>query len=283
LRSKSIEELRAYSIRLENYVRFKTPGFLGGVHDYIMTMDADACIKYILSVIMKNPELADEEKFFEVILTDDSVPVKIDDPKVIYEPIPVPVTVDPLPEPTPILGGLHDFIFREPREKLIKWALATEQYHRRVNNLTLLGGLDDYVDRLSDAEVAQYILKEADEHKELDNLSMLENIAQEFNIVYYPRPAPGFLAPSVKVGAYDFVFTQSRDTLITWALTTEKHDREARKLEHIFGGLDDYVDQLSNEELIDYVINQLKAHRDIASPAKLNELAVKYEIVPKSQ
>ena len=40
-------------------------------------------------------------------------------------------------------GGLHDYIYRETRENLVKWALTTEKYHRKLNSTQFLGGLHD--------------------------------------------------------------------------------------------------------------------------------------------
>ena len=39
------------------------------------------------------------------------------------------------------VGGLHDYIFRENRATLEKWALTAEKHHRFVNNKQMLGGL----------------------------------------------------------------------------------------------------------------------------------------------
>jgi len=80
------------------------------------------------------------------------------------------------------MGGIHDYIFRLPRDKLNLWALAAEKYHREVNNEHLLGGLDDYLSSLSDKQVIDYILKEVKEHPELGKSKKLDELVTKYGI-----------------------------------------------------------------------------------------------------
>ena len=82
------------------------------------------------------------------------------------------------------VGGLHDYIFRQPRETLEKWALTTEAHHRAVKNIQILGGLHDYINTLSSEELVQYVLKEASEHPELDSAEELNRYASVYGITH---------------------------------------------------------------------------------------------------
>jgi hypothetical protein len=79
-------------------------------------------------------------------------------------------------------GGLHDYIFRENRATLEKWALTAEKHHRFVNNKQMLGGLHDYISALTTEEVAEFVLKEAAEHKELDSAEGLNKLAIHYGV-----------------------------------------------------------------------------------------------------
>lgn len=38
------------------------------------------------------------------------------------------------------IGGLHDFIFKESKETLERWALTVEAHHAKMTNKTIIGG-----------------------------------------------------------------------------------------------------------------------------------------------
>ena len=64
LREKSVEALRDYCLKLEDWERTETGKFLmGGLHDYINDMDKQACVKYILNLSLEHKKLLDLEYF----------------------------------------------------------------------------------------------------------------------------------------------------------------------------------------------------------------------------
>jgi len=86
----------------------------------------------------------------------------------------------------------------------------------------------------------------------------------------------GFLSEIQKIGGiHDFITTLPRDTLIKWALTTEKYHNELNKIEAI-GGLDDYINRMSNEEIISYILKEIIEHSELNSKEKLDSLSQGY-------
>jgi len=143
--------------------KLKNQPLIGGLHDYINSLTNDQVIDYILREVKEHPEIANKNKL-EGLVT-----------KYLHPPATLPL-------PEGIMGGIHDYIFRLPRDKLNLWALAAEKYHREVNNEHLLGGLDDYLSSLSDKQVIDYILKEVKEHPELGKSKKLDELVTKYGI-----------------------------------------------------------------------------------------------------
>ena len=158
LNSKSIEELREYALKVEEWRRnVKGEHFMGGIHDYINTVGQDKIVSYILSSSMQYPELLEEETFLKVIA-----------PAVKNE------------ENHNQAGGLHDFIFRLDRDTLVSFAFAAEKYHNDKDGSFLIGGLHDVIYRMSEIEIAEYIINVAKNYPELDSYSVLHKLAVEY-------------------------------------------------------------------------------------------------------
>jgi hypothetical protein len=169
-------------------------------------------------------------------------------------------------------GGLHDFIWRLPREKLNTWALTTEAYHRDVNHQHLLGGLDDYISTLSNQQVIDYIMKEVKEHPELASQGKLDTLSTNYNInvnsVHTVKSTP-----LIGGGIHDIVRTLPRKELVNWAFTFERYHNEGKM---IMGGLNDYIFNQSNEEVISYIMKEAGEHPEIANAQKLRELTAQF-------
>jgi len=75
-------------------------------------------------------------------------------------------------------GGLDDYIYREPRETLIGWALTAERFDR--DGHFLIGGLDDMIGSMTNNDLAKYILDKANKHPELNSSSKLNALAKEY-------------------------------------------------------------------------------------------------------
>jgi len=170
LKIKNIDELRNYALALENYANSKKPGMIGGAHDYIMSMDSEACIQYIIKIVFENKELMDESAFL----------------KVVEQESPLIFLAE---EPIQMDGGLHDYIYRTDRVTLVKWALTAEKYYLTTKNMRVLGGLHDRIRNMTDLDIIEYILNKANEYHDLNSADKLNALASTYGITAWTNEA----------------------------------------------------------------------------------------------
>jgi len=240
---------------------------MGGLDDYINRLSNQELVNYILKETEEHPEIANKSKL-------DSLTVQYN----------INTAAKPPGHGVGADGGLHDFIFTLPRDKLTSWALTTEAYHRDVKHQHLMGGLDDYISSLTNQQIIDYIMREVKEHPEIANKDKLDALSTKYNIdinsVHEATPeAPKSVGPVIggDGGLHDVLFRTDRDTLDKWALSTEKYHRQVNNL-HLMGGLHDYINSLSNEQVIEYITKETKEHPEIASPLKLNALVTQFSV-----
>jgi hypothetical protein len=256
LKENTIVELKVYALKLENYAAHGKQ-VLGGLHDYVHTMPREDLIKYIISVCYKNQELFEEEKFTSIVQAGtEKVFLAVEEPNSAIGKI----------------GGIHDYLFRQPRSTLIRWALTGEAHERKVKGVELLGGLEDYIDTLSDVEIANYVAEKAKNYKDLDSGDKLDSLAKAYSITHEPQPHLLQMG-----GLHDYIFRKDRKTLIIWALTCEHHDRYERKL-NVLGGLHEMVHTMTNEKIAEYVLGVAAVYPVLNNAENLDALAKKYEI-----
>jgi len=264
------ETLMNWALTTEKYHRnVNNQHQLGGLDDYINRLSNQELINYILKEAEEHPEIANQDKLNALI----------NEYKINYfEPPKANLGGD---------GGLHDFIFKLEKEKLMEWALATEAYHRDVKHQHFMGGLDDYITSLSKEQIIEYIMKEIKEHPEIANQEKLDSLANKYNIkmnsVHEEAPkdlqaqSPQAVDDEDNEGLGDILFRTNRATLNKWALACEKYHRQVKNI-HVIGGLNDYVTTLSDEQVMGYIVRLAREHPEIGSPAKLNELVSNYHI-----
>jgi HD superfamily phosphohydrolase YqeK len=156
------------------------------------------------------------------------------------------------------------------RDTLNKWALTSENYHRKVNNLNLFGGLHDYLETLSNEQVVQYILKKAQDYPEIASAEKLNSLSSEYGItgkVENVRKMGG------DGGLHDYIWRLPRKTLERYAFAAEKYHN---KNQMIIGGLHDYIFNLNNQQIVQYIMGQVKEHPELGSGAKLDSLVAEY-------
>jgi len=170
-------------------------------------------------------------------------------------------------------GGLHDYLFRQSRETLTRWALTVEEHNMKKTGEKLIGGLHGRLNPLTNQEYAQYILDMAQKFPELDNAQELDRLSQVYGFADNPS-----LGKSLG-GLHDFIFRTDRNTLIRWAFTAEAHDRKLKGSSEIMvGGLNDYIQKLSNEEIAEYVLRMSDAHQELNSADALDAFSKTYGI-----
>jgi len=205
--------------------------------------DADIA-EYILTKVKEFPELDSEEKLNELIQQKH--------------------------ENTGLIGGgIIDYVQAANRTTLINWALALEAYHREVNQLHLVGGLHDMIGVMSKKDIKKYIMTEAHDHSEITNIAILNGLVTKFNINFTPHQTL-----SLALALEDI----PRNILINWALTTERYHRTVYDQKLIMGGLHDYVNVLSTDKIIEYIVKEADEHDDLNTLEKLSQLANEYGI-----
>jgi len=233
---------------------------MGGLHDYISTLSNKQLVEYIMNKAKDLPELDSADKLNELVtqygIKNDSHNVGVQGP----------------------MGGLHDFIFRIPREQVSLWALAAEKFHRDATNKQLLGGLHDYIDTLETYQIAEYVLKEAGEHEELNTTDFLNGLVDKYQITL---PTPHNMAVFAEGGLHDFIWREERDTLVKWALAAEQHHRNVNDLQ-LLGGLHDYISTLTNEQVVDYILQEAAEHPELNTAKFLNDLVKQYSITAET-
>ena len=128
-------------------------------------------------------------------------------------------------------GGLHDYLNDFNKNELIKLALAGEAYDRKAKNIFVLGGLNDYAHTLSEVQLSNIIKDYISLYPELGVRGKLEELA------------------AIKTGGFiGYIKSLSMIDLKRVCLALEKKCNPDVK-----GGIHDYIDRLTADELIDYI------------------------------
>lgn len=155
-------------------------------------------------------------------------------------------------------GGVEDYLFKMSLEDLKKIALAGESYDRTQRKVILLGGLHDYIDSLSKDQVYEIIMNYVRQYPELRRSGFLESLAG--------IPNKGFES---------FLASYNIGQLQKTALALESYDRDVRQI-RLMGGLHDYIDTLTEENLIEYIRRKGDAYPEIRNEERLRAIVDKY-------
>jgi len=171
---------------------------------------------------------------------------------------------------------VRDVINTKTLEELRFWGLATEKYHREVNNMQAFGGLHDYVNRLEKPQLIDYIMNEVNEHEELVTAKDLDKLVEKYKF------KPSYLKPPTELplnkgGLHDYIFKKDRQTLLKWSLASEAYFRKKEK-SIMVGGLHDYIHFMDNKSLIGYILNMAREYPELDDGSKLDELVKEYQI-----
>jgi predicted RNA-binding protein YlqC (UPF0109 family) len=233
------EKLVSWAMAAEKYARdVKKDTTQGGLHDFIFRLTDQEVAQYILKLAKTYPELDSGVKLDELVASSKTATEATTEEKSIN-----------------LGGGLHDFIFKLPKDKLISWALATEKYIRSHSEVPILGGIHDYVYTLSEQQIAEYVLQMAGKYPELNSREKLDEIS---TIETVPLIGAGS-------GIHDYLATMEREDLEKWALASERHHRKITKTEGLLGGLHDFIGTLSREEIVRYINKKVMEHPEMNS------------------
>lgn len=200
---------------------------LGGLHDYIYTLDEESLKESIKKCLERNSELNENNMLYKKAQNNILSIEKFSNLLDIYE--------------------LND---------LYKIAIAYDEYDRTIEKKLRLGGLSDYIQRLSDLEIKKAILNLAKKYPELLNQNFTNSLINKFDSSNLRRITG---VSSVLSG------TNSED-LIKIALACERYDRIKRNISYILGGLSDYIHNLSESEIRNIIKDYLYKYSELNDP-----------------
>jgi hypothetical protein len=163
-----------------------------------------------------------------------------------------------------------EYVMSLNRTELTELGYLLEKYHRRVTGgKDLIGGLHDYVFRIPDDQIRKYVFDELKEHPEISKKMKLEKLVEDSKtqteeVKTYDRD---FI---IGEGIHDYLKTLNRDSLNKLALGLENYHRKLKD-EFVFGGLHDYITQISDEDVKAYILKEANEHTEINSVKALDE------------
>jgi len=257
LGEESLEQLKEEALKMETYINQKTGHFiLGGLHDYIETLNKEDLVQVMTRMMINNVELL-EINFYE------SVASPVDNIAFLEN------------EKPQKLGGLHDYIFTFEEETLKNWSLAAEKYNSEQSQGSLIGGgIHDRISKMKKIDFVEYLLGMIRKYPSLDSSETLNQLCNSYGITSEKqKEEPAFVG-----GLVDYIWRETDDVLRNWALTCDKFDKEKRNIK-VYGGLEDYVNILTREQLMDFILKHSRTYSELNSNIKLNQLAQTYGII----
>jgi len=227
--------------RLSLVYNISSPSLLqyGGLHDFLFTQDRETLEKWALTAEAHHEKVSGKTLIGGLHgrqnpLTKEEYARYIIDMARIYPELSSPSKLDELSQTYEIhapkvalqIGGLHDYIFREPRETLEKWALTVEAHHEKVTGKKLIGGLHGRRNPLSNEEYANYILDMTKLYPGLNSRNELDRLSAVYGFSDAKISAK---VGEHRGGLHDYLFRQSRETLTRWALTAEEHYKQKNR------------------------------------------------------
>lgn len=161
---------------------------------------------------------------------------------------------------TTTMSKIHDY----SRTDLIKLVIAAQQKDRENRNITLiLGGVEDYVNKIDDHRIKSILAKFVLENKEINDSEFFEKYA---NVTAMPEG----------LNFNNTLKFMGRLKLNSYAFACEKYSRNGQV---VLGGLHEYIDVLTEDEVIEYILKCTETHKELLENNKLDEIA-KQDIIP---
>jgi hypothetical protein len=260
LNQTSLSGLRNDCMMIESYVLNKTNKTLligGGIHDKLRYMDTEACVNYILLNALDNKELLNLTTFTSVV-----------GPSTNKTNMTMTMTMfggDDVDRTQYELQAMRKFLNQSDLSALKNECISIQSYVLTKTNATLPigGGIHDRLRLMTKEDCITYILQNAFDNKELLNLTTFTSVVSDNSTLSF----------IIMGGLDDYLYREPRATLIQWALTAEKFDRNGKFL---MGGLEDYINTMTNQQIGDYVMKMATKHTQLNSGEKLSKLAQTY-------
>lgn len=315
------ENLTKIALACEKFIRDKQKlQLLGGLHDYIDSLDDQKIRSIILDFTIKDSELANINKLEEISKIEKEVKPDtfgeaylntFNREKIEAMALECEKYSRKKKGQENLLGGLHDYIrlitkdrivqiiikyaeefpelkeknkleemisskeltidqlkerlYKLPETKLAHMAVAADEYDRRNSQFKRLGGLKDYIWTLDKPDIINAILRLSQKWVELRKEGKLENLEKE-----------GENNVHIIGGFADYIFDLDDYDLKKSALACEKYDRDQRNI-ILLGGLHDYIDRLSTNEIIKLINEYLTKYPKLQVPGFLENLSGIYK------
>ena len=228
-------ELVQYALAGEKYDRKqqKKENLLGGLHDYIRNLSNEEVQKIVLNFAEKYPELKKDGEYAKLVKPN------------VY-------TLDQFK--AKLLELKHDV--------LAHIAISLDNYDKSKSSIVRIGGLHDYAFRLTDPELIEIICNFTKKWPE---------VLEEGFITALLRSKDNLVHATIG-GFEDYSFKLERADLISCALSAENYDRKKRNI-HVLGGLHDYINTLSNENIVKILNDYVHQYPEMRVPGFIEGLA----------
>jgi hypothetical protein len=152
-----------------------------------------------------------------------------------------------------------------------------EQDYQHITQLTkefgeaMLG--KKYMEELEKHEIIQYILKKITENRDKLESFLKEKIYKKQDELNKNEMV--FLADKefeLDMEVQKYIETMDREKLTTMAIHLEKYHRKELGQGHVLGGIHDYIFRLTEEEIRNYIMKEIKEHPDLNNVKKLHSL-----------
>jgi HD superfamily phosphohydrolase YqeK len=268
---------------MEEYLKDQhIPLPIGGLHEYLATKKKDDLIDIALAIefyhrkITGDPEkpnyheklhLMSEHDLREHIIEEVEEHPELEDSKMIDQILIEYRNYKP-PKNTP---EINTYLMSLKREDLMKLAFQTEKIHKKsIGAEGTTGGLHDYIWRLNDDEIREIIKKESQEHSECNSAEKLKTLMNQPGASDKPTAVMLLAEPDEKIKNY--LLSLNRDDLMKLAFETEEVHKKATGGSGSYGGLHDYIWELSDDEIRQIIMKESDEHEEINSKEKLMAL-----------
>jgi len=295
-----------------------TQKLIGGLHDYVYRLNNSQIIRIIKKYIDEYPELAEHGLIHNLVgktlrtAEEVKAELKEEDEYSLARLVILCEEYERNKTGIQLIGGFHDFAFTLPKEKLLKiigtfvsnnpelspehslldmakneisryrsstdkirpWGMyyiselrriaeAAEDWANKKLEKDVFGGLHDYIWRLSKEEITKILNDFISIFPELAGPEVIESLVKN---------------PPITKGGFKTVLEHNDLSLLQkWAMAAERYDFEnsdgSRRL-----SLQDYIQTLSKEDLIKYIVGVSDRWVKLLNEKTLNDLVGKYQI-----
>jgi hypothetical protein len=173
--------------------------------------------------------------------------------------------------PLPIGGNIHDYIASMDINDLRETVLGIAAHHRIANNIPedAEGELHDYVFKMGQHDLITNIIKEINEHPEINDLHAIEQLVLRYKVLHggdariYPLPDEKESEKEIDKEVEEHLKSIERKEIMDLALSCERYHKSVYNMTHVYGGLHDYIWNLSDDLIREYIKKEIREHPEL--------------------